>query len=36
MKSWLQNNNIESYSTHNEEKDVVTERFIRTSNNKNL
>ena len=30
MKSWLQDNNIEMYSTDNEEKSVVTERFIRT------
>ena len=34
MKSWLQDNDIEMYSTHNEEKSVVTERFIRTSKNK--
>ena len=30
MKSWLQNNNIEIYSIHNEGKSVVAERFIRT------
>ena len=30
MKSFLQNNNVEMYSTHNEGKSVVTERFIRT------
>ena len=30
MKSWLGNHNIEMYSTHNEEKSVVAERFIRT------
>ena len=30
MKSLLQNNNIEMYSTHNEEKPVVAETFIRT------
>ena len=30
MKSWLQDNNIEIYSTHNEGKSVVAERFIRT------
>ena len=30
MKSWLQNNNIEIYSTHNEGKSAVAERFIRT------
>ena len=28
MKSWLQGNNIEMYSTHNEEKSVVAGRFI--------
>ena len=30
MKSWLQDDNIEMYSTDNEEKSFVTERFIRT------
>ena len=30
MKSWLQDNDIEIYSTHNEGKYVVAERFIRT------
>ena len=30
MKSCLQDNNIEMYSTHNEGKSVVAERFIRT------
>ena len=30
MKSWLQDNNIEMYSTHNQGKSVGTERFIRT------
>ena len=30
MKSWLQDNNIEMYSKHNEGKSVVAERFIRT------
>ena len=34
MKSWLQDNNIEMYSTHNEEKFVVSEGFIRTLKNK--
>ena len=34
MKSWLQDNNIKIYSTHNEEKSVVPERFIRTLKNK--
>ena len=30
MKSWLQDDNIEMYSTDNEEKSLVAERFIRT------
>ena len=30
MKYWLQYNDIEMYSTHNEEKSVVADRFIRT------
>ena len=34
MKSWLQDNDIEIHSTHNEGKSVVAERFIRTLNNK--
>ena len=34
MKSFLQNNNIEMYSTHNKGKSVIAERFIRTLNNK--
>ena len=34
MKSWLQNNDIEMYSTHKEETSVVPERFIRTSKDK--
>ena len=34
MKSWLQDNDIELYSTHNERKSVVAERFIRTLKNK--
>ena len=34
MKSWLQDNHIEMYPTHNEAKSVVTERFIRTLKNK--
>ena len=34
MKSFLQNNDIEIYSTHNEETSVVAERLIRTLNNK--
>ena len=34
MKSWLQDNGIETYSSHNEEKSVFAERFIRTLRNK--
>ena len=34
MTSWLQDNGIEMYSTHNEGKSVVAERFIRTLKNK--
>ena len=34
MNSWLENNDIEVYSTYNEGKSVDTERFIRTLNNK--
>ena len=34
MKSWLQDNDIVMYSTHNEGKSVVAERFIRTLKNK--
>ena len=34
MKSWLEDNDIEMYSTHNERKSVVDERFIRTLKNK--
>ena len=34
MKSRLQDNDIEMYSTHNEGKSVVAERFIRTLKNK--
>ena len=34
MKSWLQDNNIAMYSTHNEGKSVVAERFIRKKKNK--
>ena len=30
LKSWLQSNDIEMYSTHNERKSIVAERFIRT------
>ena len=34
MKSWLQDNDIEIYSTYNKEKSVVTERLIRFLKNK--
>ena len=34
MKSWLQENDIEMYSTHNERKSVVAERCITTIKNK--
>ena len=27
VKSWLQDNDIEMYATHNEEKSVATKRF---------
>ena len=30
MKSWLEKNQTEMYSTHYEKKSVVAERFIRT------
>ena len=34
MTSWLEKNAIELYSTHNEGKSVIAERFIRTLKNK--
>ena len=34
IKSFLHNNNIEMYSTHNEGKSFVPERFIRILKNK--
>ena len=34
FKKWLANNDISMYSTYNEEKSVVAERFIRTLKNK--
>ena len=34
FKIWLQENNIVMYSTYNEGKSVVAERFIRTLQNK--
>ena len=33
MKLFLQNNDVEMYSTHNEGKSVVAERFVRTLKN---
>ena len=34
FKKWLQDNNIAKYSTHNERKSVVAERFVRTLTSK--
>ena len=34
MKLWLEKNDIEIYSTHNEGKSVIAEIFIRNLNNK--
>ena len=34
MKLWLEKNCIEMYSTHNEGKSVIAEKFIRTLKNK--
>ena len=34
MKSWLEKNEIEMYSTQNESKSVVVERFVRILANK--
>ena len=34
MKSWLEKNDIEMYSTHNEDKSVIAETFIRALKNK--
>ena len=34
FKKWLRDNNIEMYSTHNEGKSIIAERFIRTLKNK--
>ena len=36
MKSWLQDNDMEMYSTHNKEKSVVAERSIRALEIQNL
>ena len=30
MQEWLENNDILMYSTHNEGKSVIAERFIKT------
>ena len=29
IKTWLEKNNIEMYSTHNKGKSIITDRFIR-------
>ena len=34
MKSWLEKNGIEMYSTHNEGKFIIAERLMRTLKNK--
>ena len=34
FKNWLQDNDTVMYSTHNEGKSVVAERFIKTLKNK--
>ena len=34
FKKWLQGNDVGMYSTHNEEKSAVTERFISRLKNK--
>ena len=34
MKSWLENHDIDMYSTHKEETSVVAEKFIRASKDK--
>ena len=34
MKSWLEKKGIEMYSTHNEGKSVIAEKFIRILKNK--
>ena len=34
MKSWVEKNAVEMYSTHNEGKSVIAERFIRALKNK--
>ena len=34
LKKWLKDNDLSMYSTHNEGKSVVAERFIKTLKNK--
>ena len=34
MQEWLDNNDILMYSTHNENKSVIAERFIKTLKSK--
>ena len=34
MQLWLEKNNLEIYSTNNEGKSVIAERFIRSLKNK--
>ena len=34
MKSWLEKNDIQRYSKHNEGKSVISERFIPTLKNR--
>ena len=34
MKSWLQDNDTEMHSRHNEGKSLVAEKFVRTLKNK--
>ena len=34
INQWLEKNDIEMYSTHNEGKSAIAERFIRTLKNK--
>ena len=34
MKSWLEKNDIEMYSTHSKVKSVIAKRFVRTLKNK--
>ena len=36
MKSWLEDNDVEVYSKHNEVESVVAERFIATFKEQNL